>query len=63
MYPTHCTSRMGIAKVKQEQEADTRIIVKEWYEIWKERIVGTIRGESPKQDLTSAKELSIEFPE
>ena len=27
------------------------------------RIVCTIRGENPKQGLTSAKDLTIEFPE
>ena len=27
------------------------------------RNVGTIRGENPKQGLTSAKELTIELPE
>ena len=29
VYPTQDTSRMGTARVKQEEEADTRIIVKE----------------------------------
>ena len=29
VYLTQDTSRMGIARVKQEKEADTRIIVKE----------------------------------
>ena len=32
VYPTQYTSRMGTARVKQEEEADKRIIVKE-YEI------------------------------
>ena len=32
---TQDTSRMGTARVKQEKEADTRIIAREWYEIWK----------------------------
>ena len=27
MYPTQDTSRMGTARVKEEEEADTRIIV------------------------------------
>ena len=27
------------------------------------RNVGTIRGKNPKQDLTSAKDLTIELPE
>ena len=35
VYPTQDTSRMVTARVKQEKEADTRIIVKELYEIWK----------------------------
>ena len=34
--PTQYTSRMGIARVKQEEETDLRIIVIE-YEIRKER--------------------------
>ena len=29
VYPTQDTSRKGTARVKQEEEADTRIIVKE----------------------------------
>ena len=29
VYPTQDTSRMGTAMMKQEEEADTRIIVKE----------------------------------
>ena len=29
VYPTQYTSRMGTARVKQEEEADTRIIIKE----------------------------------
>ena len=29
VYPTLDTSRMGTARVKQEEEADTRIILKE----------------------------------
>ena len=28
VYPTQHTSRMGTARMKQEEEADTRIIVK-----------------------------------
>ena len=35
VYPTQDTSLMGKARVKQEEEADTRIIVIEWYKIWK----------------------------
>ena len=33
VYPTHDTPRMETAKVKQEEEANTRIIVTEQYEI------------------------------
>ena len=33
---TQDTSRMETARVKQEEEADTNIIVKEEYEIWKD---------------------------
>ena len=35
------------------------MIVKEQYEIWKERNVGTVRGNSLKQDLTSAKDRTL----
>ena len=48
MYPIQDTSRMGTARVKREEEADIRIIVKE---------------ESPKQGLTSAEDVTIERPE
>ena len=36
MYPTQYTSRMETAREKEEVRADTRIIVKEYYEIWME---------------------------
>ena len=36
VYPTQYASRMGTATVKEEVGADTRIIVKWQYEIWKE---------------------------
>ena len=36
VYPTQYTSRMEKARVKEEEGADTRIIVKDQYEIWKE---------------------------
>ena len=60
MYPTQYTLRMGTARVKQEEELDknnARILGN-----LKERNVGT-KGKSPKQDLTSAKDLTIELPE
>ena len=44
--------------MKEEEGADTRMIVKELYEIWIERNVGTIRGNSLKQILTRAKDLT-----
>ena len=34
VYPTQDTSRMGTSRVKQEVEADTRIIVEKLYETW-----------------------------
>ena len=34
-WTTQDTSRMGTARVEQVKEADTRIVVKEYYEIWK----------------------------
>ena len=58
------------ARVKQKEEADknnARVVKK-----LKERNVGTIKGErnvgiiegkSPKQNLTSAKDLTIELPD
>ena len=45
---------MGTARVKQEEEADTRVIARKLYE----RNVGT-KGKSPKQGLTSAENLTI----
>ena len=33
VYPTHVTSRKGTARLKQEEETDTRIIAKEEKEI------------------------------
>ena len=53
---------MGTARAKQEDEADTRIIAREWYEIWKEETWAR-RGKSPKQGLTSAKDLTIKLLE
>ena len=35
VYPTQDTSRMGTARVKREEEADTKIIAKEEEEIRK----------------------------
>ena len=43
--------------MKQEEETDTRVV---WN--MEERNVGA-RGKSPKQDLTSVKDLTIELPE
>ena len=36
VYPTQYNSCIGTARVKEEAGADTRIIVKEKYKIWKE---------------------------
>ena len=44
--------------MKEEERVDARVIDKEYYEIWKERNVGTIRGNSLKQDHTSAKDIT-----
>ena len=60
VYPTQDTSRMGTEKAKQE-EADTRILAKKCKKSG--RNVGTIRGKTPKQNLTSAKVLTIRNPE
>ena len=58
MYPTQDTSRVGTARMKQEKEADTRIIARNM----EERSVGIGRGKILKS-LTSAKDLTIELPE
>ena len=44
VYLTKDTSRMGTVRVKQEEEADTRIIVREFQRNIKERNMGT-KGE------------------
>ena len=59
VYPTQDTSRMVTAMVRQEEETDTRIIVKEQYEIWKERMWALQREKYPKQGLTSAKDILL----
>ena len=58
VHPTQYTSRMGTARVKKEEEADTRVIKN-----LEERNVVDTKGKSPKQGLTSAKDLTIELPE
>ena len=40
--------------MKQEEEGDTRIIVKEYVDT---------KGKSPKQGITNAKDLPMELPE
>ena len=57
VYLTQDASRMGTARVKQEEGADTRIIAKEEKINMEERKVGT-KGKSPKQGLTSAQILN-----
>ena len=58
-YPTQYTSRMG-TKVKQKEETykNNARVVKNL----KERNVGT-KGKNPKENLTSANNLTIELPE
>ena len=59
-YPTQYTSRMGTARVKQEEEIDknnVRVVRN-----LEERNVGT-KGKSSKQNLHSAENLTIELPE
>ena len=60
VYPTQYTSRMEAARLKEEEKADTRIIVKEF--LLEGRNVGT-KGKSSKQGLISAKDLTMELPE
>ena len=40
---------MGTARVEKEVRADTRIIVKEWYEIWKEGTWALEGGKVPNK--------------
>ena len=51
VYPTQDTSRMKTERVKEEEEADTKIIVRV---VWNTegRNVGTIKGKCTKQGLT-----------
>ena len=49
---------MGTAKVKQEDEADSRIIAREKYEILRKKRGD---GKNLKQDLTIAKDQIIEL--
>ena len=49
---------MGTARLKQEEEAGTKIVVRNLAE----GNVGT-KEKSPKLDLTNAKDLTIELPE
>ena len=51
--PTQDTSCIGTARVKQEEEADTRVIANYSSKKSEERNVGT-KDKSPKQGLTSA---------
>ena len=61
VHSTQYTSRLGTARVKQEEETDTRVMQQSIVRNMEERNVGT-KGKSPKQDLTSAKYLTIELP-
>ena len=56
--PTQDTSRMGTARVKQEEEADTRIAARNLQEM----NVGT-KKRNLKEGLNSAKVLTIMLPE
>ena len=59
VYPTQYTSRMGTARVKQEEETDenkARVVRN-----LEERNVGT-KEKCPKQSLTSARDTPIELP-
>ena len=59
VYPTQDTSRMGTAWVKQEEETDKNN-GKRVARNLEERNVG-MKGKSAKQDLTTAKDLTIEL--
>ena len=60
VYLSQYTSPMGTAKVKQEEEADTRIMKERSKKSG--RNVGT-KGKSHKKYLTSAKDVTIELSE
>ena len=59
VYPTHYTSRLETERKKQEERANTIIMQERNLE---DRNVGK-KGKSLKQDLSSAKDLTIELPE
>ena len=61
VYPTQDTSHMGTARVKEEEEADKNNSQRVVGDM-EESNVGT-KGKRPKQDLTSAKDLTIELLE
>ena len=62
MYPKQDTSSMETAGVKQEEAADTRIIVEGNDMKYGRKERGHCKGKNPKQGLTSVKELTIELP-
>ena len=59
--PTRYISRMGAARVKKEEETDTRILRE--YSMKSGRKERGNEEECPKQDLTNAKDLIVEPPE
>ena len=59
VYPKQDTLSMGTARVKQEEETK---ILRESSKKSGKRNVGT-KSKSPKQDLTIAKDLTIQLPE
>ena len=63
MHEVCISHRIPRAWVKQEEEADTRIIVKRVVWNIEGRNVCTMSGKSPKQGLTSAEYLTIELSE
>ena len=62
VYATQDTSRMGTAMVKQEEKNRHKNHSNRIVRNMEERNVGT-KGKSPKQNLTSAKDLTIELSE
>ena len=59
VYPTQDTSRMGTARVNQDEEVDNRIIVYKRVEINPEENSVVTKGKSPKQCLASAEDLTV----
>ena len=61
VHPTQYTQRMETVRMKQEEEADIRIMQKSSKTSRRKEPMGT-KGKSPKKDLTSAKDQKLSSP-